>query len=515
MGVELPEYIELLPTRDKGKTLYTLRYKGRLVHSLYDPEKEARDEVGRAGEINRYKLVIILGLGLGYILQPLLEKTKAGNVRIIAIEQEGHFRKLQSLSSLPRNVLSLFGRPAEEVMDRLSGALETVRLNEILFLENKVLSEIHRVYYDTLKERILTRLRQQLADLTTTSYFSDQWITNSFINLKRIKNIALINSLKEAFPGQTALLASSGPSLERYTDYIRNYQGVIFALPPSLPFLLKNRIRPDFVILADSGFSSILHLRDAFSSGLKLICDLSAHPALLSHWQGLKVIMNFAIPGFEIFYRTYQVPFMPQGGTVASTVLYLVKYMGFRNLLLLGQDFAYHDVKTHVAGSGYEAYLRGRISRFSPLPHLAFDRLRHDWLERRDGDFLVDRKLRMYGEYFERTRKKLGVDLVSVQDAAAGSKKGLELKGQERIPPLPGLDDLVKKLKALRLQGPLQEFLKTLREDADLYSLLESLNFLLFYRITQGMDPDPAVFYRSVESSIRKICSLLEDRRQP
>lgn len=509
----LPEYIELLPVRDERTALCTLRYKGHFIHSPYDPLKEARDEVGRLGNISRYRLVIILGLGLGYLLQALLEKKDSRTMSIAGVEQERHFQGLQAGPPVPENVVRLFGQPEEAVMDRLSGMLEAVRLNEILFLENRPLSGIHKEYYEGLKDRILTRLRQQLADLTTTSYFSGQWITNSFINLKRARNVVFINDLESAFSGQTALLASSGPSLERDVDFIQNYQGVLFALPPSLPFLLKNGIRPDFVVLADSGFSSILHLRKAFSSGLCLICDLSAHPALLSRWQGVKVIMNFGIPGLDVFYRTFRVPYMPQGGTVASTVLYLVRYMGFKDLLLCGQDFAYPDwCKAHVAGSGYEAHRLARTGRWRTLPGLAFESVKTDWPERAADGLFTDRKLKMYRDYFERTRKSLGVRLAAKTGAGAGMKKKADLTGRERIPPLPGLEALSEKLEKLRMEGPVTEFLDNLSRDTDLYPLLEGLNFLLFLRARQGLESDPDRFYSVLKPGIERIRGLLEQR---
>ncbi|MDD5067559.1 MAG: DUF115 domain-containing protein, partial [bacterium] len=468
MGIKLPVYIELLDTRLKNPLLKTARYKGRLIHSLYDPVQEARDELLAYKDLDKFKVVIILGFGLGYLLDALLEKSPLPDRMIFVVEAEEGFRSFRKRDYPLKDISFFFHEKDEVVLDKIISGIRTIPFREILFLENRVLTETGKEYYAVLKEKLLIHFKQQVADITTTSCFMEEWLTNSFLNFKRAGDFVFIRDLRSRFSGQTALLVSSGPSLEKDLEWVKQYKGVIFALAPSLRFLLKNKVVPDFVVLGDSSYSNLYHLKDCLGLGLNLICDLSVHHSLFSLWKGLSIIISYHLPGLEFYYSKYSVPCMPQGGTVASTALYIIRYLGFKDLLLTGQDFAYTDLKLHVRGSGYEKYDLNRLNRRRTFFNMNFNAIRPNQPERR-GTLLVDRKMELYREWFGNVLKFLGLTVVSRDKAKPGKKMKNDLQT------IPGLDlrnelkDLRARLSGVRMDTDLsiEEFMDSIRKDPE------------------------------------------------
>ena len=353
MRFQLPEYIKIINTRDKKNNLKTIKYKEKYLHSPYDPLKEASEELEKYPDCNKYEVIVIFGLGMGYMLDVLQEKICKSDIKIVSIEYEENFQYLFNEKKYKKPVTFFFNKDCKKAFSFLYNYLDRTDLKRILFIESRPIMEINPEYYQYIKKRIKVRLQQKVADVTTTAYFNRKWLFNSFVNLRNLKNFILINELKDTFLNKTALLVSSGPSAENDIDHIKNFKGYIFCLPPSVNFLLKNNIIPDFIILGDSNFSNIYHLKKALKSNIFLLTDLSIHYSLLSKWSGMKVLFSYNIPGFEYIYKQLKIDYIPQGGTIASSALAIMKYLGFSRVVLCGQDFAYNDFQLHILGSGY------------------------------------------------------------------------------------------------------------------------------------------------------------------
>ncbi len=228
MKFQLPDYLEIVDTRDKTSNLKTIKYNNKFLHSSYNPIKEAENELKKYPDCNNYKVVIIFGLGMGYILDLLQIEIKKNNLKIIAIEYEKTFRNFFKEKHYKYPVKFFFNENQEKICSFIFSHFKTISLKEFLFIELKPLIEINPEYYQFIKEKIITHIKQKVADLTTTAYFNEQWLFNSFINLHKIKNFISINELKNKFNQETALLVSSGPSVEEDIDFIKNFKGYIF-----------------------------------------------------------------------------------------------------------------------------------------------------------------------------------------------------------------------------------------------------------------------------------------------
>lgn len=511
MKIQLPEYIEVLDTRDNNNDLKTIRYKNKFIHSLYNPLKEAEKELERY-DINQYDVIIVFGLGMGYILTALSYKLKKKNTKIIAIESEKYFSRFIPFKKQD-NIILFFNENSDKVCNILFSFLNQYSLKKILFIELNSLMDINRDYYNDIKNKIKIHLEQKVADVTTTTYCTEQWLFNSFINFRFLKKHIFINNLKNKFNNSTGLLVSSGPSIEEDIQYIKSFKGIIFSLPPSVNYLLKNNIIPDFIILGDSNYYNHYHLMRARNLNIPLLADLSIHYTLLKAWNGPIILFSYNILGLEFFYKNHNVGYVPQGGTVASVAVSAMKYLGFQNIVLSGQDFAYKDFKLHVKGSGYEYFHIKKINRFKSLFNLNFELIKKNKLEYKNGK-IVDHKLKLYKDWFEKLIKTININIIDNKASISGENKKEEIlfKQTASISIEKDLVELKKDLKKMQiyLKDSQDDFLENLKNNKQIYNLVKGFAGQDFLKIEQGLDIKKEEFFQNMKTAFEKIEWLIE-----
>ena len=171
-----------------------------------------------------------------------------------------------------------------------------------------------------------------------------------------IENMKLIDTwITKCQPhGETAILASAGPSLEESISKIRSIDGRIFCVKHSLPTLIKNGIHPFGCVLLDpreiTGTSTHGIVRttlfdEATKDTIFFIASMS-HPSVTRYLldKGLRVVgwhaMTSALEGITLPDGTPLV----QGGTCAAfRSVGLGHLLGFRKYEMFGYDLAYHE----------------------------------------------------------------------------------------------------------------------------------------------------------------------------
>lgn len=504
MKIQLPDYVEILNTRDKSNNLKTLRYKDKFLHSPYNPLLEAERELSEYN-IDDYKVFVIFGFGMGYILDVLRDKIKSNKVKIIIVEYEKSFQYFIDQKETG-DITFLFNIDIEKVVKKIFSIIKNISMKNVLFLEINSLMDINISYYNEIQKQIKVFYQQKVANITTTAYYSEQWLFNSFINIKNLKNVYLINEYQKKFKGVQGLLVSSGPSLEDDVEYIKEFKGVIFSLPPSVNFLLKNNIRPDYIILGDSNYYNHYHLRQAFGFNIPILIDVSIHYTILSKWKGPLIIFSYNTPGLEFFFKKYSIDYIPQGGTVACTALSAMSYMGIRDVILSGQDFAYKDVKLHVKGSGYEKYHLNRINKFTSICKMNYELIKDNKFEFIE-DKIIDHKLKLYKDWFYKLVHYLKINIETKDKILSGFKIKIDVNKLSDISLKKDFEDIMEKFNKIEfyMNKDINDFIEYIIKDEMLYNLLNSFAPQQFLKIKQKHEIDNDEFFLEIKNAINKI----------
>lgn len=160
----------------------------------------------------------------------------------------------------------------------------------------------------------------------------------------------LLDKVKSEIP---AVVVACGPSLEKNIDKLKGAKGksIIIATDSALNVMYKHGIVPDVAIaidpIKDRKYMAYEELRH-----VPMIVSTSTNHDIIEYHLGRKFF--YSVWGY-IYLHTKnmgkEVPTLDTGGSVANNAMSLAMLLGCKKIILLGQDLAYTDSKTHSDGS--------------------------------------------------------------------------------------------------------------------------------------------------------------------
>ncbi|HAA1723039.1 TPA_asm: DUF115 domain-containing protein [Campylobacter jejuni] len=174
----------------------------------------------------------------------------------------------------------------------------------------------------------------------------DNFIQNIPLMLKNIPFQRIIQERKNQF--ENCIVVCAGPSLEKQIPLLKKYQEnfVIFCADGAFPLLYKNDIIPDYVLNLDYEEYPIEFFKDININKLEKTLFILAQSTHSSVIHFLKNI-NFAIVLNEnITYKKlnlFDFGYLEVGTHVGHMCYTLALALGFKNIIIIGQDLAYND----------------------------------------------------------------------------------------------------------------------------------------------------------------------------
>jgi hypothetical protein len=335
------------------------------IHSLDGALEEAyaitEEEVKHA----RYSINIILGIGLGYVLQATIQKLRKMNsqARVIVLE-----RDLELLRFTLSNV------NLEDVLNYEHLYLFTEKESLWNFVECNMVKgdgagimitpgtlQAFSKDISPITEKLILHTENALRNIDLMQVRSKLW-TNEFLkNLEYLPNAGNSERFENTLTGKTALLCAAGPSLNDVLPHIKPVRSklVIFAVTGAVKALQTHGITPDFVIGMDY-YGPAKHMQD-MEEPLKechVITGPSAEHFMFSQpsksqWIAcLKYNEQYSYMMDEMF--NTPLSRYHSGGTVAYFMLLIVFQMGVANVILAGQDLALRGTQIYATGESHE-----------------------------------------------------------------------------------------------------------------------------------------------------------------
>jgi hypothetical protein len=177
-------------------------------------------------------------------------------------------------------------------------------------------------------------------------------------NIKYFHNSNSLYDLKEGIPTSLpAIVVAAGPSVDQNIEDLKRAKGkaVIFAVDRVLDYLLDSGLEPDFVLTIDPK-KPVEYFTTREEINIPLIAYMEANNDILEHHHGRKIICTQSQYLNEIYTQTnHKPPYVPPSGSVATVAFTCCILLGFKRIILVGQDLAYHGTKSHAGG--VEVYL--------------------------------------------------------------------------------------------------------------------------------------------------------------
>ena len=336
------------------------------LNSLYNPQNASKQWAKQfyRPEINENSVIIVFGIADGRSVLELSRKRKECTIIIYepcqeifwkamecdevaelaendnicitvkGVNEEYFFHALQTVlnysnyqlvvqSALP-NYLQLFKTEYKEMLEIYKSVIEL-----IVFTRNTMILrgiEIQHNTYALTKDMIEQRSDVQLMDIID----------------------------KKKMNGLPAILVAAGPSLDKNVTQLKDIKNKAFIMvvDTALNTVLENGIVPDMTMSIDSRKPLVLFKNDKFK-------DIPIALSMNSNKDVVK--LNASKHFYEIDEEGYLKKLLeanekesvqlPTGGSVATSALALLHEMGFKTIILVGQDLAYPGGVEHTAAA--------------------------------------------------------------------------------------------------------------------------------------------------------------------
>ncbi|MCY9660509.1 DUF115 domain-containing protein [Paenibacillus chondroitinus] len=361
------------------------------LHSRYDPISEAGRFAAAhlsGGEGESADRIVLYGLGCGYHVSALLEKTEQMGTPIEVWET---------------NVAAFFHIEKSGVFKDI---MNCRRLTIIVTDDIKVYGERSNAWQDEhvhviVHEPSLRAVPEELSSFK--SILLDYKIKrNSAIINRELMNRNFMQNTQQEWPSISAfqdfplsvptILISAGPSLAKSLPLLQTAAKhcLLGAVGTASSLLARHGVIPDFVIMTDPQEGMIKQLEGWQPSSIPLFFLSTVHTEVVEQYAGPKFILfqEGFVPAEEMA-SLHSEQLVQTGGSVSTTLFSLARLLCMRPICLVGQDLAYTDNQTHVVGTPlykkWEHQATGvRVAAFDGL-----------------GTVMTSRNLLIYKKWFE------------------------------------------------------------------------------------------------------------------
>lgn len=353
--------IEETETRDGNKALTIEKDDTKYrLNSIYRPLSEASKWADQYEFQNLNISVMMFGIGNGLFVREMLKRLQP-DAKVYLYE--------------PDISVFLYVLNNVDISDILSDMRIILFINEINYIEfeelmqrdidwRMLLAQIvcHHPIYDKIygKEyvkflKVINKANNlERINMDTEKHLSVALAKNAIKNLCYIKESNYISEFIGRIPEEVpVIIVSAGPSLDKNIDELKRAEGkaFIFATDTSVKYLIKHDINFDAMITIDSKKAG-WHLKNEKCHNVPMFCVLEANTKFMEMHKGRKIWFRGSVYMYDLYNRfNREFPIYNNGGSVATAAFTASVSLGFKNIVLIGQDLAYSGNVTHAGGT--------------------------------------------------------------------------------------------------------------------------------------------------------------------
>ena len=336
------------------------------LNSLYNPQNASKQWAKQfyRPEINENSVIIVFGIADGRSVLELSRKRKECTIIIYEPCQEIFWKAMEcdEVAELAENdniCITVKGVNEEYFFHALQTVLnysnyqlvvQSVLPNYLQLFKTEY-KEMLEIYKSVIELIVFTRNTMILRGIeiqhNTYALTKDMIEQRSDVQLMDIID-------KKKMNGLPAILVAAGPSLDKNVTQLKDIKNKAFIMvvDTALNTVLENGIVPDMTMSIDSRKPLVLFKNDKFK-------DIPIALSMNSNKDVVK--LNASKHFYEIDEEGYLKKLLeanekesvqlPTGGSVATSALALLHEMGFKTIILVGQDLAYPGGVKHTAAA--------------------------------------------------------------------------------------------------------------------------------------------------------------------
>jgi hypothetical protein len=341
-------------------------YKGdsaeTALHNRYNPLREAHQQL-KKHDCEGADYFIILGFGLGYLLDAVIEKFANPENYYFIVESDLEILRAafeaRDLSHLLGKHNIYFAWPAfgPELATQWQQFFNPVHAKKSIVLTHLPSIALNLSFYKSAAEIIESQTFQTFTDINTLVAQSQTFLNNFVQNFPKVIKAPGIASLAGFFSDVPAIIVSAGPSLDKNIHELRycNDGALILSTDTALKPLLSSGIDPHFVLTGDPSLANYLHLKDAPTKEAFLVAEATAYPSVFDEFAGRILTCTYdqsALKSLSSLLGNKGI--LRAWGSVATIALDFALSLGCNPIIFIGQDLAHTDGRIYCSGIYFE-----------------------------------------------------------------------------------------------------------------------------------------------------------------
>ncbi|MBE5859766.1 MAG: motility associated factor glycosyltransferase family protein [Butyrivibrio sp.] len=324
---------------------------GIRLNSAYNPTYEAVEWAKGREKQQRRTSVILCGLSTGVYLRALLNTFRADTSFFVYEPDEKLFGFICARIDISDLILNK--RVYLFVTDYQKNRMIDVVHNDVIGNRPEVVGIITPFYSDN---EFFANTCEQIGRLSVAFRNFKKTRGRNALRCRmyawnHMKGNCFLSDFAKEFPDNSvAVIVSAGPSLNDNVDELKKLKGHAFLLSTdrALSTLKKHDILPDAAISVDAEKSAD-YLEYAFDNDIPVICSYQLNTATQRKAKGNLIFFDAISYEKKLFGdRASLGSGIDMGGNVAGGAYVVLKLLGVRSIILVGQDLAYKNGKHHA-----------------------------------------------------------------------------------------------------------------------------------------------------------------------
>ena len=387
--------------------LPTARDEGLLLHSRYDPQKEAQSLI-RSFDPSAQEAAVFLGFGLGYA--PIEFARAFPDVPMVLVESDAA-RFLAALQVVDWGALFRHEKLVLAVsagLSELEQLLASYSPDKIATIKTKAQTAHDESYFHDVENLIARSKTRDEVNQNTLEKFSLLWLKNSLRNLPLMKTLGGVQKFRGAARDLPFVVFGAGPSLPSLLPYVGEIKrrAITVCVDAALSTFLQSGEEPDFVIVCDPQYWCARHLDFASCPTSALITEIASYPSVFRFNCREVLLFSSLFPIGQYFEkRLGQKGQLAAGGSVATTAWDFALFCGAHEIFLAAVDLSFPGSLTHAKGCRSEEGFFCQSTRLAPVETQSVHSLLSAgsfWGVDCEGHPIrSDKKMRVFASWFE------------------------------------------------------------------------------------------------------------------
>lgn len=361
----------LEPTKENFHTLRVIGEDGKTkyIHSKYYPTREAsylKDIVNP----EKYDVLIILGIGLGYHLDYLTEIIHTFS-HIICIDIHNYLIN----ACIPEHIHVLLQNPAIETLiidplmpEQLYKMIPINCRKGIQVIDHQASFAAFPSAFASIKNIVQHIIQKSLSNQLTSNYFAARYCKNAIINIPALPTCYPVMKFNNIHQNTPCIIVAPGPSLEESLPLLYKNQNKVYiiSVDSAVKVLSSYGIEPDYIIAIDPQPIVYAHLFGVHHHAT-IVSMLTAHPAVFSSPVIVSLNTHPLCQLIEQVFPATIGSIDSKTGSVLGDAVSFAQFSGFSPIGIAGADFSFPHFITYARSTEYHYRYEAAHTRLSPI----------------------------------------------------------------------------------------------------------------------------------------------------